>query len=169
MAQANHTAIPPSQIYAIHQDTKPIPCTKKSGKTNFEVSHFFSNHKWSLDIVAYLQGYAPPSYNDFIPYIPNATLEMAREGGSRHQAHPCVRHVADIFHAQAWGDFQRRVNAGATGVFVGSKYSKDIKRAQKVFDFPVHKALDHFPKEAKTNILNYWNSVKGDCNVGPYG
>jgi len=87
----------------------PVPCTKKNGKPNFDVEHHYNDGKWNTNVKAYLQGYPQASYVDFAPYMPNITLESIKEGGSSHQAHPPLRHIADTYHACAWGDFHKMV------------------------------------------------------------
>jgi len=114
-------------IYAIHEDSVAVCQSKKSGKKNIQVSHFYHSGSWTVTSCAYYQGYAPSSYQSFIPYIPGMTLEMVLQGGSSHQAHAALRHLADSYHSSAWGDFVSQVNKGSQGVFVGSKYMKDLK------------------------------------------
>jgi len=82
----------------------------------------------------------------------NCTLDMVRNGGAASQAHPCARHIADVGHSQCWQLFQRDVEKGHKGVFVGSKYAKDFKRSLEMFDLPWRSLLTGFPKEARPTI-----------------
>lgn len=130
-----------------------MPHTKDKGFKNIVFEHTYSARTgWSTSATAYFQGYAPASYVNFIPYIPNCTLDMVRNGGPSSQAHPCLRHIADIAHSQCWQVFQREVEKGKVGVFVGSKYAKDFKRALEVFDLPWRSLLSGFPGDARRAI-----------------
>jgi hypothetical protein len=113
-------------LYSIHEDTTAICHTKKGGKKNIQVAHRWKNDKWFATATAYYQGYAPPSYSTFANYVPGMSQEMIKEGGTSHQAHSPLRHFADVFHSAAWMGFVKKVNSGCGGVFVGSKYMKDL-------------------------------------------
>lgn len=159
MAQVRQARIPDNVIYSIHEDSVPVCQSKKNGKKNIHVSHFFRHGSWNVSSSAYYQGYAPASYQTFLPYIPGMTLEMVLNGGPSHQAHAALRHLADHYHSGAWHDFALKVNSGSHGVFVGSKYKKDLKRSIDFFDLPVESLLTDFTKEAQHAIIEAWNAV----------
>ncbi len=54
MAQADQSKIPPSRLYAIHDDTPPIPVKKAGGKPNVDVEQFRNGQgKWGVSFTAY--------------------------------------------------------------------------------------------------------------------
>jgi len=134
------------------------PRSQKDGKNKaaIETTHSYSQGEWNHSCTAYYQGYAPQSFQSFIPFIPGVTLEQLTDGRSNHQAHPSLRFLADHFHAQALGDFGRSVKRGSHGVIVGSKYKKDFKRALDMFDLPVDRMLSIFPVELQKAVKRGW-------------
>lgn len=85
MPGVQKSRIPDHVIASIHQPTTSIPITKTSANPNlvFQQGWDRVNEKPTLSVKAYFQGYAPPSYTNFLQFIPGMTLEQIREGGVR--------------------------------------------------------------------------------------